>query len=1033
MPRNPHRSGFWTALALGVGLLLSGQESPGAEFRRGDTNGDSVVDLSDGIATLLYLFSSGLEPGCYDAADADDNSQIELTDAIFVFSYLFLGGDPMPSPGPARCGEDPSADSLDCAASPCTGGPGDADLESAGHLLDRIAYGATPAELDRVLEFGISSFVAEQLDPSSLEESSDVARLEAGLFTEVVPTEDKRLVPARALWRYRKGNVAAPAGWAGFDFDDSTWDQGPSGFGYGDGDDNTIFADMRMRADDPATPEDESQPGYASIFLRKTFDLADPATVDHLLLSIDYDDGFAAYLNGTAVARANLPSGNVGFSVLATGSHDAGAPQEFNLDSRRSLLRAGKNVLAVQVHNTALTSSDLSAIPELISRTILPGEPRTVIRGVNELQRLVHVRGIYSTRQLETVLAEFWENHFTTDYDKLVEWFDDLDNSDATDAMSRTQAEAEAAQVEYLEYEFLRENALGYFGDLLLGSASSPAMVVYLDNVLNLKGAPNENYAREILELSAFGVDNRYVQKDLEELARAFTGWSICKAHLEDVRPFPESARDPVTVCGVQFEDTPIVGLGTGWRYFKGRSEPTPVDGTATTGWAQLGFDDSTWTAGSTGIGYGDGDDATNLSDMRNSYRSVYVRRTFSVEDPSAIENLVLAVDYDDGFIAYLNGVEVARSESLEDAGAPPAFNDYSEGREAGEEEAFNLDAYRDLLRPAPETNVLAIQVHNSSLDSSDLSMRPRLVSRHILPGSIENGDSSGVWIFRFRPEVHDTAAKRIFAGTPYEVRIPAGRTGANGIQDAIDVIDSMVSHPSTAEFICIKLIQRFVSDEITLRSFKEGTARPELVELLADMIAAWNSTERPGHIGTVVATLLDAETRTSAFWSEFAYRSKVKTPIEFVNSSMRILDGITNGSDLPAVNDRLGMHLFTRDEPDGWSELGFDWIDTGTMLDRVNFGVELSGRQTGAYAWNAVSYLDSREITSAEDIVAWVQRTFFRGSLPQETVDLLLMFLTTDANGAPRALNRANTTDFRTRVQEFFGLVLSLPEWHFQ
>ena len=120
-----------------------------------------------------------------------------------------------------------------------------------------------------------------------------------------------------------------------------------------------------------------------------------------------------------------------------------------------------------------------------------------------------------SRKQLQTVLAEFWENHFTTDYDKVAEYLDDLINSDASDAMSTAQARAEAAQLEYLEYQFLYDNALGNFGDLLLFSATSPTMMIYLDNVLNVRSDANENYAREILELHTHGVDHAYKQEDI--------------------------------------------------------------------------------------------------------------------------------------------------------------------------------------------------------------------------------------------------------------------------------------------------------------------------------------------------------------------------------------------------------------------------------------------------------------------------------------------------------------------------------------
>jgi hypothetical protein len=113
---------------------------------------------------------------------------------------------------------------------------------------------------------------------------------------------------------------------------------------------------------------------------------------------------------------------------------------------------------------------------------------------------------------------------------------------------------------------------------------------------------------------------------------------------------FPRPPQDPLVG-----EGTPLpILVGSTWAYFKGTVAP-PAN------WNTLGFNDASWLTGTSGIGYGDGDDATVLSDMQNSYTSVYTRRAFDVPNPAAIGALELRADYDDGFVAYLNGVEVAR------------------------------------------------------------------------------------------------------------------------------------------------------------------------------------------------------------------------------------------------------------------------------------------------------------------------------------------------------------------------------------
>lgn len=124
---------------------------------------------------------------------------------------------------------------------------------------------------------------------------------------------------------------------------------------------------------------------------------------------------------------------------------------------------------------------------------------------ISELQEATLMRALFSRRQLQETLVDFWTNHFNIFIGKSeVKWLKTVDDR-----------------------EVIRKNAFGKFKDLLLASAQSPAMLVYLDNSLNVKGVANENYAREIMELHTLGADGGYTQKDVAELARAFTGWGI--------------------------------------------------------------------------------------------------------------------------------------------------------------------------------------------------------------------------------------------------------------------------------------------------------------------------------------------------------------------------------------------------------------------------------------------------------------------------------------------------------------------------
>ncbi len=158
-----------------------------------------------------------------------------------------------------------------------------------------------------------------------------------------------------------------------------------------------------------------------------------------------------------------------------------------------------------------------------------------------------------------------------------------------------------------------------------------------------------------------------------------------------------------------------LVNYSDQWKYFEGVSEP-PAN------WSANGFDASSWSQGSGGLGFGDNDDATIV----NQELSLYCRREFSLTQLSDIESAYLCIDYDDAFVAYLNGIEIARSGL---AGTPPAYNELaSSSREAllyqgGKREYFKIN--KDFLSSilVSGTNVLAVQVHNRSNSSNDLSM----------------------------------------------------------------------------------------------------------------------------------------------------------------------------------------------------------------------------------------------------------------------------------------------------------------------
>jgi uncharacterized protein (DUF1800 family) len=150
-------------------------------------------------------------------------------------------------------------------------------------------------------------------------------------------------------------------------------------------------------------------------------------------------------------------------------------------------------------------------------------------RPLRELQQAKLLRAVFSEKQLQEVMVDFWLNHFNV--------FAGKDN-------------ARFLLTSY-ERDVLRPHALGKFKDLLVATAQSPAMLYYLDNFMSQVELPapppkmdadgnpippprrpglNENYGRELMELHTLGVDGGYTQKDVIEVARCFTGWTLSQA-----------------------------------------------------------------------------------------------------------------------------------------------------------------------------------------------------------------------------------------------------------------------------------------------------------------------------------------------------------------------------------------------------------------------------------------------------------------------------------------------------------------------
>jgi uncharacterized protein (DUF1800 family) len=165
---------------------------------------------------------------------------------------------------------------------------------------------------------------------------------------------------------------------------------------------------------------------------------------------------------------------------------------------------------------------DFANIPDTVDSAFATAEPSSSPATViNDARQRWLYRMVNSRRPLQEKMALFWHNHFPTAYSKVA---GRVGGPDATRMMAATRHEHPAGMRGQLE--LFREHALHNFRDLLVEVAKDPAMLIWLDNRANTKARPQENFAREIMEVFTMGLGH-FTEADVYAAARVFTGWSL--------------------------------------------------------------------------------------------------------------------------------------------------------------------------------------------------------------------------------------------------------------------------------------------------------------------------------------------------------------------------------------------------------------------------------------------------------------------------------------------------------------------------
>lgn len=288
--------------------------------------------------------------------------------------------------------------------------------------------------------------------------------------------------------------------------------------------------------------EDQARQIISSIF---TSDNSIPASTKTRALQDKFNQQLQATINGqvlTATDTGALPDDTHFLNRLSYGPTPP---------LREQLANEGwENLLERQLDPENINTSDIDAalaqnFPTLTltpEEIIKAGEVDLIIKVVTEFIVSTLMRQAYSPAQLYERMVEFWSDHFNMNIlDAPLFAFKSSDDRDA-----------------------IRPNVLGKFRDLLFANARSPAMLLYLDNYSNTKDGPNENYARELLELHTLGVDGGYTEEDVVAVARAFTGWTVNPFNFEFLFHFPLHDRRNKEVLGTKIKKTFTGGITDG-------------------------------------------------------------------------------------------------------------------------------------------------------------------------------------------------------------------------------------------------------------------------------------------------------------------------------------------------------------------------------------------------------------------------------------------------------------------------------------
>lgn len=347
-------------------------------------------------------------------------------------------------------------------------------------VLNRLAYGPTPDELDRVKTIGPQAYIDEQLAPELIQEDLDIDAS-----------------PTNSGWQYVTATGTASSA--------------------------TLYVYLTLPGEgyiDDLMLVPGTQAG-AGVNLIRNGDFESPLTTNDWTISTNHF--------GSGITTNVAHSGNSSLHLVAS---VGGTTQSSAIWQVISPGLSGFQPCTLSYWYLPSTNAPSSLTVRLSGSGVVSSPDSLLTKltldaaSIDDLRAWYGMHAVRSRRQLLEILTQFLDNHFVTQYSKSASYFGTFYPDNALQVRLATDLEFR----EITRWRQALLNPACTFYDLLKISAESPAMIVYLDTV-NSKGSgsniANENYARELMELFTFGVDNGYDQNDITVMSRAWTGWSL--------------------------------------------------------------------------------------------------------------------------------------------------------------------------------------------------------------------------------------------------------------------------------------------------------------------------------------------------------------------------------------------------------------------------------------------------------------------------------------------------------------------------